>query len=257
VIAGGRRFRRVLGGLALLATLPGFAACASVVLTPHAMRAADVPIEDRERAVSNYAAAVARCNEFLASPFRHALPAGQYVLDDGQGLFFETAGGTWPIEVRCTGWGDVVQWFGFKAQEGEGGFTVAACPPDRDRAVDNGLLREKHGYEVEPDLVADLILHETTHVVSDEGAIGFWKSASYYLECVFLWRFDRSHSDERRAYSTAEEYHQFIQSVGRGEAETARLLAELEAHIAASTDDACHHVPAPAASSPPLPAPAP
>jgi hypothetical protein len=236
------------------ALLPLLGACSVVPITPAAIRQADAPQADRERAVQTLTAAVARCNEFMASPFRHALPPGHFVLDDVQGLRFETAAGTWPIEIRCTDWGDVVLSFGFQAQEGEGGFTVGEVEPERDRLIDNSLLRDQHGWEMDSDSVADLILHETTHVVSDEGAIGFWKSAGYYVETVFLFRYDRSHSDERRAYSTGEEYHAFIQSVGRGEAETARLLAELDAHIAQASDDTCHHEPPPTPRPPPLPA---
>ena len=233
---------------------PLLAACSVVPITPAAMRQADVPPEDSARAVQTLTDAVATCNDFMASPFRHALPPGRFVLDDAQGLRFEGAAGTWPIEIRCTDWGDFVLSFGFQAQEGEGGFTVGEVEPERDRLIDNSLLRDSHGWEMSSDTVADLILHETTHVVSNEGAIGFWKSFSYYTETVFLFRYDRSHSDERREYSTDEEFHAFIQSVGRGEAATARLLAELDAHIAQATDDTCHHQPPDPLDPPPLPA---
>ena len=237
----------------LLPLFAAIAACSVVPITPAAMRQADVPPADRDHAVQTLTDAVSRCNEFMASPFRHALPPGRFVLDDSQGLRFETATGTWPLEIRCTDWGDVVLSFGFQAQEGEGGFTVGEVEPERDRLIDNSLLRDGNGWELGSDTVADLILHETTHVVSDEGAIGFWQSAGYYVETVFLFRYDRSHSDERRAYSTNEEYHAFIQSAGQGEAETARLLAELGAHIAQASDDTCHHEPPDPPPQPPLP----
>ena len=233
---------------------PLLGACSVVPITPAAMRRADVPPADREHAVQTLTDAVARCNEFMASPFRHALPPGRFVLDDAQGLRMQGAAGTWPIEIRCTDWGDFVMWFGFQAQEGEGGFTVGECGRERDRLIDNGLLLDPNGWEMDSDSVADLVLHEATHVVSNEGAIGFWKSCSYYAETVFLFRYDRSHSDERRAYSTDEEFHAFIQSLGRSEAETARLLAELDAHIAQATDDTCRHAPPDPLDPPPLPA---
>lgn len=225
--------------------------CGATIITPAAIRTADAPPEDRARAEATLRAAFVRCNEFMASPFRHALPPGAFLLDDTRGLSFTTPAGAWPIEIRCTNWGDFFTWCGLQAQEGDGGFTVGEVDPERDPVIDNSLLRDLNGFEVSSDTVANLILHETTHVVSDEGAIGFWKSWGYYLEAIFRLRVGQTHSDERRAYSTGEEYHAFIQSVGRSEKEKAWLLAGLNQHIAASTPDLCHHAPPEPAPVPP------
>jgi hypothetical protein len=226
------------------------AGCSTVLVTPAAMRAADVPPEARAHAVATLHDAFARCNEFMASPFRHTLPPGTFVLDDARGLSFNSPSGIWPLEIRVTGWGDFFTSLGLCAQEGEGGFTVGSAQPDRDPLVDNTLLRDLNGFEMSPDTVADLILHETTHVVCDEGAIGFWKSAAYYLEAIFCLRVARTHSDEHRAYSTGEEYHAFIQAVGADERLQAWLLAELEKHIATADDDCRHAPPDPLPRSP-------
>ena len=229
--------RRTLIAVALSAT----AACSSVAVTPRALREADVPQVEREQLVEGWTSAVERCNEFLASPYRHALPAGRIVLDDARGMRFESDGATWPLEVRCTSWGDFVLWFGFQAQERTYGFTVGECPPERDRVADNALFRDDSGFLMASDSVADLILHEATHVVSGEGALGFWKSTAYYCEAFFLFRYGPTHSDERRAYGTSEEYHAFIQSVGRDDAMPALLLKQLDDHIAAGPTDKCRH----------------
>jgi hypothetical protein len=228
-------------------------ACTSVVLTPKAMREARVPAMQRDEIVQTWSSAVDHCNAFLASPFRHTLPPGQIVLDDARGMRFVTARGTWPLEVRCTSWGDTVVEFGYAAQEGEGGFTVGACPPDRDRLVDNSLFRTDDGHMLDPDLAAELILHEATHVVYCEGAIGFWKSWGYYLETIFLFRYGADHSDEHRAYSTSEEYESFARAEGRDEEERAELLKRLEAHIAQDATHDCSHGP----PNDPCPAPLP
>ena len=209
-------------------------------MTPERLRGADLPVEERDTLVTTWTDAVARCNEFLASPFRHSLPAGRIELDERRGMRFETGGRTWALGVECTTWGGMALSFGFQAQEDECGFLVGACPPDRDPAADNSLFRTSRGFAMEPDIVADLILHEATHVVHGEGAIGFWKSAGYYAEAIFLFRYGPTHSDERCAYGTGEEYHAFIQGVGRPQ-EAARQLEQLEKHIAAGPKKSCRH----------------
>jgi hypothetical protein len=216
-------------------------ACSAVSVTPDALREARIPPAEREELATTWNDAVARCNEFLASPFRRALPPGTVVLDDARGMSFVGDERTWPLEVRSTSWGDVVLWFGFQAQERTSGFTVGECPPERDRVADNSLFRDSHGFAMSSDIVADLILHEATHVVSGEGALGFWKSFAYYCEALFLFRYGPTHSDERLAYGTNEEYHAFIQSVGRSDTERERLLDQLDAHIAEGAKKSCRH----------------
>lgn len=223
--------------LALVAT----AACSSVTVTPDSLRRASVPQSERDQLVATWTGAVARCNEFLASPYRHALPEGRVVLDDARGMRFESDGRAWPLEVRSTSWGDLVLGFGFQAQERTYGFTVGECPPERDRVADNSLFRDSRGRVMDADLVADLLLHETTHVVSGEGALGFWKSFTYYCEAFFLFRYGPTHSDERRAYGTGEEYHAFIQSVGRTDDVPALLLQQLDDHVARGPTKRCRH----------------
>ena len=122
--------------------LCGLSACRAIVITPQALRTAAVPELERSELARTWTEAVARCNAFQSSPFRHALPPGRFVLDDVQGMRFEGLQGAWPIEVRCTGWGDVVQAFGFVAQEGRGGFTVGDCNPERDQ-IGRASCRER------------------------------------------------------------------------------------------------------------------
>jgi hypothetical protein len=122
---------------------------------------------------------------------------------------FVTAAGVWPITVRCTTWGDVVVWFGFAAQEREDGFVVGSMAPERDRLVDNSLFVNGSGWRKPASDVADLVLHETTHVVWREGTIGFWNGVAYYLETIFLFRYS-NHSAERRANATDEEFDWFV-----------------------------------------------
>jgi len=144
-------------------------------------------------------------NEFLASDWRRTLPAGRFELDDESGMRFVTAAGTWPISVHCNWYGDLCVATGFAAQEREYGFVVGEVDPERGRAIDNTLLCMSSGERMEPLDVAELILHETTHVVWREGTVGFWNGVAYYLEAIFLFR-TNDHSAERRPHATGEEF---------------------------------------------------
>lgn len=191
--------RRALLAAALLA--PG---CASMEVTPRSLRAAAAPAAEREEALARWTEAVALANEFLASDFRRTLPAGGYELHD-DGMIFRSADRAWPIAVRCTAWGDLCLLTGFAAQERSWGFVVGERSPGRDRALDNSLLRDGDGALASPFSMASLILHETTHVVLREGTVGFWKGLAYYLEAVFLFRYD-DHSAEREPHATSGEF---------------------------------------------------
>jgi len=191
----------------LLLALALAAACRSAVVSPATIRAADVPAEERAAALAALEQGVVLANEFLASPYRLTLPPGRFELDD-DGMRFVTAGGERPIEVRCTTWGDLCVGFGFAAQERSWGFVVGAREPARDRRVDNTLLRDSDGEVKSPADVAELTLHETTHVVYGDGTVGFWNGVAYYLEAVFLFRYSK-HSAERRPFATSHEFGYF------------------------------------------------
>jgi hypothetical protein len=249
----------------LLATLPGAGGgCGGVPLTPAAISGAPVAEDVRRDVVATWREAVALANEFLASPFRATLPAGRFELADDAGMRFVTDAGAWPITVRCTTWGDVVVWFGFAAQEREDGFVVGSMAPERDRLVDNSLFVNGSGWRKPASDVADLVLHETTHVVWREGTIGFWNGVAYYVETIFLFRYS-NHSDERRANATDEEFAWFLGDRQLRAADTPFGAAGAAAAIAALQEararhllegrDTCRHgpfdAPPPAAPEPP------
>jgi hypothetical protein len=215
-----------LGPLALALAL---AACGTVELTPAAIPRADAPDEIRSHAVATWREAVALANEFLASDWRQTLPAGRYELDDEQGMRFVTPLGTWPIAVRCNRYGDLCVFFGFAAQEREYGFVIGENGPQRDRLVDNSLFCFQDGMRKNAQYVADLILHETTHVVWREGTVGFWNGVAYYLEAVFLFR-TNDHSAERRPRSTGEEFLWFCQVREYGDVAESAIRPLLQSH---------------------------
>jgi hypothetical protein len=202
--------RRAAARALLLAMVPiAVGGCSGVPLTPAAISGAPVPEDVRRDVVATWREAVALANDFLASPFRATLPAGRFELADDAGMRFVTDAGSWPIAVYCTPWGDVCVAFGFAAQEREWGFVVGSMAPERDRLVDNSLFVYASGWRKPARDVADLVLHETTHVVWREGTIGFWNGVAYYLETIFLFRYS-NHSDERRANATDEEFAWFF-----------------------------------------------
>lgn len=254
-----RRARR-LGAVALLALAP-LAGCSGVALTPDSIGASTVAAPLPHDAVATWREAVALANDFLASPWRRTLPAGRLELSDADGMRFVTEQGAWPISVRCTPWGDVIVDFGFAAQEREWGFVVGSMEPGRDRLVDNSLFVAPNGWRKPASDVADLIVHETTHVVWREGTIGFWNGVSYYLETIFLFRYS-NHSDERRPNATDEEFGWFLlarQPEAAGDRSSVDALREsIERHLLEPLDT-CRHGPfeeaPPAPPEPATPAP--
>ena len=108
--------------------------CSSVVLTPESLDATDVPLEERTADLALWSAAVELANEFLASPYRHTLPLGHFDLAPS-GMQYVTERGTWPIEVRCTSYGDMVVSMGLPARRARrGGARAGERPLKRSRA---------------------------------------------------------------------------------------------------------------------------
>jgi len=254
------RHRR--GGCACAgAGLLALAACATVEVTPAALRAAHASELARQDTEQIWRDAIALANEFLESPFRRTLPRGRFELDDGRGMSFLSPLGTWPIAVRCNRWGDLCLTFGFAAQEREYGFVVGEREPERDRVLDNSLFAQASDRRSPASAVAELILHETTHVVWREGTVGFWNGVAYYLEAIFLFRYS-DHSGERKANATGEEFDAFFAGrTWRANGDEARAIEAADAfevHVKGESDS-CRHGPfardPPQAPLPPAPAP--
>ena len=227
--------------LALLAT-----GCATVV-TPSALRHANLPADEREHVLTTWNEAVALANGYLASPYRHSMPAGRYTLDDELGMTFESDGRRWPIQVWNSFGGWLVTSFGFRAQERERGFVVGPRPPDEQPLVDHSMFRDLDGDWHSARSVASLVLHETAHTIHREGTVGFGNTLLYYLEAVFLLR-TTDHSDERIPNAVSEEFRYWASApylLSDALLETG-ITAEqrLDEHMAQDHDD-CRHGPAP------------
>jgi hypothetical protein len=204
-----------------------------------AIERADAPEEIRRDAVAKWREAIALANDFLASDWRCTLPGGRFELDDERGMRFVSAAGTWPIEVRCNRYGDLCVATGFAAQEREYGFVVGEIDPERDRAVDNSFFCTSSGWRRPAQDVADLILHETTHVVWRHGTVGFWNGVAYYLEAIFLFR-TNDHSAERRPHATGEEFAWFCLAREYGE-DSARVTRPMLADHRTAARPLCEH----------------
>jgi len=229
------------------ALLPALAlsACANVAITPAAILRLDdavVPAEERRARLATWREAVAIANGFLASEWRRTLPAGRFELDDELGMSFVTEHGTWPIEVRCTTWGDLCVATGFAAQERERGFVVGETGEERDRLVDNSLFESGTGWIRPASSIADLILHETTHTVWREGTVGFWNGVAYYLEAIFLLR-AQHHSDERLPHGTDHEFAWWLVARDEPEAAAHPGFQQYVADHYATPQEHCRHGP--------------
>lgn len=243
--------RRAPTSFALALTLA--AAACTTVITPEGIAGAKAPQEARDDALATWRAAIPLVNGFLASDFRHTLPPGRFELDDRTGMRFVTDEGAWPIEVHSNWWGDLCLFCGFAAQEREYGFVVGEADPERDRSVDNSFFCFGDSTRKGARYVAELILHETTHVVWRRGTVGFWNGFAYYLEAIFLFR-TNDHSAERRPHATGEEFWAYLLAQD-GPEEAAQSAREyVESHLRAPTR-LCQHGPFPDEKlDPPLPA---
>ncbi len=166
----------------------------------------------REQALALFGKGLEQANEFLASEHRLSLPVARYELEPDGGLVFVTESKRWPIRIRNSLSGDLVIFFGFRAQERDDGFVVGARPPDEFPAIDNSLFRLPDGEWQTVESVAKLILHETAHTVHGEGTVGYWNTFCYYLEAVFLLR-STNHSAEIIPRAIGKEFllHRWIQ----------------------------------------------
>jgi hypothetical protein len=224
----------------LLALGPALGACRSLPVTPRAIEACAASSEEKERALRSWREAVEIANAFLVSPFDRTLPAGRFELGpDGMRLL--AGDRVWPIEVRSTTWGDLVLWAGFQAQEASYGFCVGECPPEEEPLLHNSFFRAPNGFLLAPDSIADLILHETAHVVAREGTVGFWNSLAYYAEAIFLLR-STTHSDEDVPHAVDEEFGHFLTARGGDPARREKALRTLEEHLR-SPGPHCRHGP--------------
>ena len=238
---------------AAAASLALAAAGCTAVLTPTEIARAKAPQGVRDQSLETWRAAVAVMNDFLASDYRRTLPPGRFELDERDGMRFVTDLGTWPIEVHCNGWGDLCLLTGFAAQEREYGFVVGESEPERDRLVDNSFFSYDDGARKEARTVAELILHETTHVVWRRGTVGFWNGFAYYMEAIFLFR-TNDHSAERRPHATGEEFWMYC--IARDGPEPAVKIARdlIDSHVR-DKPRLCEHGPFPDEKlDPPIPA---
>jgi hypothetical protein len=88
--------------------------------------------------------------------------------------------------------------------------------------------------------IAELTLHETTHVVYREGTVGFWKGVEYYLETIFLLRYS-THSAERHPNATSEEFEYFMLERNAKDSAKPACRERFERHLAQSPTPQCNH----------------
>jgi len=178
--------------------------CESVEVTPSRLESIADPDGLGDAALASWKEAVELMNDFLASDFNRSLPRGKYRFNDDV-LEFAADGVVRPHHIRCSTWGDIVLFFGGKAQAVKDGIYVGARTGERNRVIDNSLFFRGDGSLRTPKSLAVSILHETAHIVHRCGSIGVWNTLLYGLEAVFLLR-AASHSAERRPRATSSEF---------------------------------------------------
>jgi hypothetical protein len=233
----------VTGCLAVAWVLLFTSGCVRVEVTPGSVRAAQAPWEEREAANARWVEAVGMANEFLESSYRKTLPPGRIELGD-DGMRFVTADGWWPLGVRCTTWGGVVNAIGGQAQATTSGFLTGRRGPadrDPDPALDNSFFRAKNGAMLEAEDLARMFLHELAHILYRKGTIGFLPSVAYFLEAVFLLR-SSTHSAEDRPRATSEEFTYFRFATTMSEPERSIAARQFEEHFATGSP-ICEHGP--------------
>lgn len=162
--------------------------------------------QQRDQALVLWQQAVERANAFLQSEARQTLPPSNLVLQ-AEGMEFRSQAGSWPLQVRSTWWGDLTVDFGFEAQERSDGFVVGSRG-EGPEILANSFFREPSGHWRDPDSMAELILHEITHVVYKKGTVGFFPGVAYYLEVIFTFS-TVDHSAEELPYATSREFWRF------------------------------------------------
>ena len=187
-----------------------FSGCTAVRVTPGGVGKVRGRNEEKAAVLKTWKDAVWIANRFLASEHRRTLPEGKLILEEN-GMVFVTGVGSLPIRVRCSPMGDLLLPFNMIAQERSDGFVVGSVPPHRDREVDNTLFKRLSGGPLPDYEMADLILHELTHVYFKQGTVSFPKTLRYYGEAIFLFRY-RSHSMEKLSFRTDDEFYAFVKA---------------------------------------------
>ncbi|MCK6446061.1 MAG: hypothetical protein L6Q99_06675 [Planctomycetes bacterium] len=222
-----------------LSVVFALASCRSYEITPAALRTETDTRPERAEALSRWTVAIELANQFLASEFRQTLPDGRLVLAD-DGMRFVERDRELPMRVVRSTWGDWVVRVGFAAQEREWGFVVGQRSPVHDGLVDHSFFRGADGELTDPFAIASLVLHEATHVCYREGTVGFWNGVAYYFEAIFLFRYD-THSDERHANATSEEFRFFLVERGVDDEHKPMHRRTFEQHLAEGPTSRCTH----------------
>lgn len=194
-----------LGGVV---TALALAACVVQPIAPDDLRALG---PQGEAALERLDRAVALANAFLASDARATLPPGTLAWR-GDRLVFAHPEGTDELYARRTTFGDVVERFGFEAQERSNGFVVGARG-DGDPRVANSLFVGPDGAPKGTLAMAELLLHELTHVHFRDGTVAVCETIAYYAEAILLLRY-ADHSAERRPYATSREVVRWARGPG-------------------------------------------
>lgn len=199
--------------LVLLVSMALCAGCVSVPVSPTSLAGCATRDQSAREALDALTSGVWLANAFLDSEFRHTLPAGRIDITE-ECLIYRSGSLEIPIHIRCTTFGDVLVAWDMAAQERSWGFIVGKVAGHGNRAYHNSLFYFPNGVFAGNVTVAGIILHELTHIYLGQGLDSMENSLRYYGEAVFLFRY-RSHSMERAAYRTTDEYWSYITEMRR------------------------------------------
>ncbi len=208
---------KIISASCLIAAALVLGGCFAVPVTPGRLEAEAVNRPLAKAELATWSQAIALCNEFLKSDPRQTLPPGAIAFERDS-MVFNHEGGSIALAVKCTTFGDILVLSHMAAQERPWGFVVGSTKPHGGRLTDNSLFRYRNGAFVSDIGVADVILHELTHIYCKSSLDNPWEVIRYYAEACFLLRY-RNHSMERLPFRTTAEFYAYIAAIRKAHPE--------------------------------------
>ncbi len=182
--------------------LGALGACGTLI-SPQQLEQAELPAVQKEELGQRWDRAVELANGFLDSAANRALQDCHYQLQP-QGMVLTTPQGPVPVQIRCTPWGSLVVWSGFEAQERSWGFVVGARG-DGPAVAANSFFLRSDGQARPAWMMAELILHETTHQLHHVGTVSWLRGAVYYIQAL-SYGGGREHPQEALPYQVSADF---------------------------------------------------
>jgi hypothetical protein len=159
-------------------------------------------------------AAVEYANRFIGSEWNHFFPKGRsFRIDSQRGRLRldSVAGDGFEMTISVTCLGTLANSAGYSAMESWDGFQVGRCRDVHGRPVDaaiaNSMWFGLDGQWRDPEMIAAMLLHETSHTlqVRAQGQLSYW--LEYYFRAALLGQGGEEENDlEKVPYRVESEF---------------------------------------------------